>query len=37
MKASGTEARLRAHLAALAGTIGERHRRRPRALAATKG
>ena len=31
---SGTEARLRAHVAALAGTIGERHVLRPRALAA---
>jgi hypothetical protein len=30
----GTEARLRAHVAALAGTIGERHLFRPRALAA---
>ena len=30
----GTEARLRAHVAALAGTIGERHLLRPRALAA---
>jgi hypothetical protein len=34
MGASGTEARLRAHVAALAGTIGERHLLRPRALAA---
>jgi Zn-dependent M28 family amino/carboxypeptidase len=31
---SGTEARLRGHVAALAGTIGERHVFRPRALAA---
>jgi len=31
---SGTEARLRAHVAALAGTIGERHILRPRALGA---
>ena len=34
MDTSGTEARLRAHVAALAGTIGERHVFRPRALAA---
>ena len=31
---SGTEARLRAHVAVLAGEIGERHLFRPRALAA---
>jgi hypothetical protein len=31
---SGTEARLRAHVAALAGSIGERHLLRPKALAA---
>jgi Zn-dependent M28 family amino/carboxypeptidase len=34
MEKSGTEARLRAHVAALAGTIGERHLFRPKALAA---
>ena len=34
MNTSGTEARLRAHVAALAGTIGERHILRPRALGA---
>jgi hypothetical protein len=34
MGASGTETRLRAHVAALAGDIGERHLARPRALAA---
>ena len=34
MDSSGTEGRLRAHVAALAGTIGERHLLRPHALAA---
>jgi Zn-dependent M28 family amino/carboxypeptidase len=34
MNASGTEARLRAHVGALAGAIGERHVFRPKALAA---
>jgi acetylornithine deacetylase/succinyl-diaminopimelate desuccinylase-like protein len=34
MDSSGTESRLRAHVGALAGTIGERHLLRPRALAA---
>jgi hypothetical protein len=34
MEGSDTEARLRAHVAALAGTIGERHLFRPKALAA---
>ena len=34
MDSSGTEGRLRAHVEALAGTIGERHFLRPRALAA---
>jgi Zn-dependent M28 family amino/carboxypeptidase len=34
MDSSGTEARLRAHVGALAGTIGERHLLRPHALAA---
>ena len=34
MNTSGTEARLRAHVAALAGTIGERHIFRPRTLDA---
>ena len=34
MDTSGTEARLRAHVAALAGSIGERHVLRPGALAA---
>jgi Zn-dependent M28 family amino/carboxypeptidase len=34
MNSSGTEGRLRAHVGALAGTIGERHVLRPRALSA---
>ena len=34
MDSSGTESRLRAHVEALAGTIGERHLLRPHALAA---
>ncbi len=34
MDSSGTESRLRAHVGALAGTIGERHLLRPHALAA---
>ena len=34
MDSSGTEGRLRAHVGALAGTIGERHLLRPHALAA---
>ena len=34
MDSSGTEGRLRAHVEALAGTIGERHLLRPHALAA---
>ena len=34
MGASGTEGRLREHVGALAGTIGERHVLQPRALAA---
>ena len=34
MDSSGTENRLRAHVEALAGTIGERHLLRPHALAA---
>ena len=34
MNSSGTESRLRAHVGALAGTIGERHFLRPRALSA---
>ena len=34
MNSNGTEARLRAHVEALAGTIGERHLFRPHALAA---